>query len=62
MAEILQACCERARARYLARVARGVASYPVIKEIPCPNCRRVIPIRVYARPDDVNERAPAKIR
>jgi hypothetical protein len=51
MAEPLQACCARARTQYLARVAHGVASYPVIKEIPCPKCRRIIPIRVYGRED-----------
>lgn len=49
MAETLQPCCARARGRFLARVARGIASYPVIKDIPCPSCRRIIQIRVYTR-------------
>jgi hypothetical protein len=61
MAEILQPCCERARAHYLTRVAGGVASYPVIKDIPCPTCRRIIKIRVYARPDAVRESEPTKL-
>jgi len=55
MAEALQPCCERAQADFLARVVRGIASYPVIKEIPCPQCRRLIPIRVYARPESTGE-------
>ena len=62
MAEPLQPCCERARARYLARVARGVASYPVIKEIPCPSCRRIVQIRVYTRPNGASESARVTIR
>jgi hypothetical protein len=49
MADTLHPCCERERARFLARVAHGIASYPVIKDIPCPDCRRIIPIRVYTR-------------
>jgi hypothetical protein len=60
MAETLQPCCERARARFLARVARGIASYPVIKEFPCPMCRRIIQIRVYAR-DAAPQAAAAKV-
>jgi len=55
MADALQPCCERAQTTYLARVARGITSYPVIKEISCPRCRRIIPIRVYARPDEAYE-------
>jgi len=61
MAEILQPCCERAQSEYVARVARGIASYPVIKDIPCPSCRRIIKIRVYARPDAAGSSAPAKV-
>ena len=51
MAEALQPCCERARADYVARLAERIVSYPVIKEIPCPKCRSIIPIRIYSRPD-----------
>lgn len=61
MAEALQPCCERAQANYLARVARGITSYPVIKDIPCPKCRRIIQIRVYARPGAASEPDRLKI-
>jgi hypothetical protein len=44
-------CCERARHEYLARVTKTVTSYPLIKNIPCPTCRRVIPIRLYVAPE-----------
>jgi len=47
MAETLHPCCEQAKRTYLARIDRAIISYPVIKTIPCPTCRRVIPIRVY---------------
>ena len=61
MAETLQPCCERARAQYLVRIVGGVASYPVIKDIPCPTCRQIIPIRVYTRPDTNRGAEPTKV-
>ena len=57
MAEALQPCCERARQEYVKRLVRAIASYPVIKEIPCPTCRRIIPIRLYAPPNAAGESA-----
>ena len=57
MADELQPCCLRARQQVLARVARGIASYPVIKDIPCPTCKRIIKIRVYVPPDEAGETA-----
>ena len=51
MAEALQPCCEQARQVYVARAVKSVTSYPIIKNLPCPKCRRIIPIRVYARPE-----------
>jgi hypothetical protein len=50
MAEALQPCCERARQAYVMRVTKAVVSYPLIKDIPCPTCKRIIPIRLYAPP------------
>ena len=52
MADTLQPCCVRAQERYVARITRNVTSYPFIKEIPCPTCRRVIKIRIYQRPEE----------
>ena len=57
MAEPLQTCCQRAREEYVARLAKGIASYPVIKDIPCPTCRRIIQIRVYVRPGEIGDPA-----
>lgn len=57
MAEQIQACCEKARQQYERRLIKGVASYPVIKDVPCPTCRRIIPIRIYARPAAASENA-----
>ena len=51
MAEKLQPCCEHARRTYVERLHKAITSYPVIKNIPCPTCRRIVPIRIYARPD-----------
>ena len=61
MAEILRPCCERAREQYMERVAHGIASYPVIKDIPCPKCLRIIKIRVYTRPDAAGQSASPKL-
>ncbi|HVO25786.1 MAG TPA: hypothetical protein VMW56_19380 [Candidatus Margulisiibacteriota bacterium] len=50
MAEPLQACCQKARAALVARLTKGIVSYPVIKDVPCPTCRRIIQIRIYVPP------------
>jgi len=52
MAESLQPCCQRARDAFVARLLKGIASYPVIKDVPCPTCRRIIQIRVYVPPGE----------
>lgn len=57
MADELQACCLRARQQYIARLTKGIASYPVIKDVPCPTCRRIIQIRIYTRPDESGDAA-----
>jgi hypothetical protein len=51
MGEEIAACCETARREYEARFLKLVVSYPVIKEFPCPTCRRIIKIRIYAPPE-----------
>lgn len=48
MADASQACCERAKNAYVARLRKTVVAYPVIKSIPCPDCRRIVKIRMYA--------------
>ena len=57
MAEELQACCQRAREAYVKRLVNAIVSYPVIKTIPCPTCRRVIPIRLYGPPEATGKTA-----
>ncbi len=52
MTEELSPCCQRAREAYVRRLANAVTSYPVIKSIACPTCRRIIPIRLYAPPTE----------
>jgi hypothetical protein len=51
MAEEIAACCQKARREYEARFLKLVVSYPVIKEFPCPTCRRIIKIRIYEPPE-----------
>ncbi len=57
MAETLQACCQRAREAYVKRVVNAIVSYPVIKTIPCPTCRRIISIRLYEAPGETSKTA-----
>ncbi len=52
MTEELSPCCQRARQAFVRRLANAVVSYPVIKSIACPTCRRIIPIRLYAPPTE----------
>lgn len=53
MADELQPCCLRARDEYIERVTKTLMSYPLIKDLPCPKCARIIPIRIYAAPTEV---------
>ena len=56
MPDALPACCEKELRTQIKRIARAYSSFPVIKNVPCPTCRRIIPIRVYEKP---TEGAPA---
>ncbi len=56
MAEASQPCCERARANFIKRLTAGMVSYPVIKNLPCPTCKRIVPIRLYAAPEESQSR------
>jgi hypothetical protein len=57
MAQELQPCCQQARREYVRRLTKAIASYPVIKDLPCPTCRRVIQIRIYTPPDEAGQTA-----
>ena len=52
MSDARQACCEKELRTQIKRIARAYSSFPVIKNIPCPTCRRIIPIRVYEKPSE----------
>lgn len=56
MEDDLQACCLAAREAYLKRIADAIFSYPLIKEFPCPDCRRIVKVRVYG-PSEAGETA-----
>lgn len=51
MAEKLDPCCQEALNRWLRSIALTVVSYPYIQSRPCPKCRKIIPIRVYQKPE-----------
>ena len=43
-------CCRRTRERWLKRIRAYYTSFPVIKDVPCEKCRRVLQIRVFEPP------------
>ena len=43
-------CCQRTRERRLARIEKYFTSFPVIKDVPCDECREILEIRVYEHP------------
>jgi hypothetical protein len=43
-------CCRRTHARWLERIRAYFTSFPVIKDVPCDECREIIEIRVYDLP------------
>ena len=45
-----RACCERTRDEWERRIRLYYSSFPVIKDVPCPDCRRILKIRVYEVP------------
>jgi hypothetical protein len=44
------ACCARTRARWMRRIRDHFVSFPVIKDVPCDECRAILEIRVYGMP------------
>jgi len=43
--------CRRTRARWMARIRAYFTSFPVIKDVPCDQCRDIIEIGVYGPPE-----------
>jgi hypothetical protein len=40
-------CCRRTRERWLRRIEAYYTAFPVIKDVPCDDCREILEIRVY---------------
>jgi len=57
MDDDVPACCIAARDAYVKRIADKIVSYPWIKEFPCPDCRRVVKVRLYGPPGKAGEAA-----
>lgn len=43
-------CCQRTRARWAKRIAAYYTSFPVIKDVPCDECREILEIRIFESP------------
>lgn len=41
-------CCRRTRVRWMERIAAYYTSFPVIKDVPCDECREILEVRVYS--------------
>jgi len=45
----LKPCCEKTLDTYVKNIRNTYNSFPVIKDVPCPTCRQIIPVRVYEK-------------
>jgi hypothetical protein len=52
MAKTLKPCCEKTLNTQLKHIRNTYTSFPVIKDIPCPVCRQIIPVRVYEKSEE----------
>jgi len=43
-------CCQRTIDRMMNLIRKSYVSFPVIKDIPCDECREIVSIRVYQKP------------
>jgi len=43
-------CCQRTRAGWAKRIAAYYTSFPVIKDVPCDECREILEIRIFESP------------
>jgi len=50
MADDENECCAKTRARWDRRIALYYSSFPVVKDVPCDECQRILEIRVYEPP------------
>jgi hypothetical protein len=50
--ENLSQCCKQTLERKLRIIRAAYTSFPVIKDIACPICRKIIKIRVYEKGEE----------
>ena len=43
-------CCQKTRAEWERKIGLYYSSFPVIKDVPCEKCRRVLQVRVFEPP------------
>ena len=43
-------CCQKTRTEWERKIGLYYSSFPVIKDVPCEKCRRVLQIRVFEPP------------
>lgn len=51
------ACCAAERRRWIDQVRRNYMTFPVIRQVPCPTCKKVLQIRIYERPGEASGEA-----
>jgi hypothetical protein len=49
-AEAEKDCCKQTRAEWERKIRLYYSSFPVIKNVPCAGCQRILEIRVYELP------------
>ena len=46
-----KACCQRTIERMMSVIRKSYVSFPVIKDVPCDECKEILAIRVYSKPE-----------
>lgn len=46
-----KACCQRTIERMMRMIRESYVSFPVIKDVPCEECKEILAIRVYTKPE-----------
>ena len=46
-----KACCQRTVERMMRVIRESYVSFPVIKDVPCEECKEILAIRVYSKPE-----------
>ena len=44
-------CCQRTIDRMMRVIRENYISFPVIKDVPCEECKEILAIRVYSKPE-----------